>query len=247
MPCIGNAVGDQQECLALHRIRQRLVMQRTAVVSQARGLLQEHGMVIANGIGCVRRELPKILEDATNELTPRMRTLLAALAAELRFCDERFEPIDAEIARTARDEPRARCLLEIPGIGPLTATALVATIGDATLCRNGRQLAAFIALVPRQWSTGGDSKLAGISKRGDTYLRTLMIHGGRAVMRCAARKSDARTRRVPQLIALRGKCQVMVAVANKNAQIAWALLSYEQPLRQAAKFPSTDRGRFPTP
>lgn len=224
----------QQECLALHRIRQRLVMQRTAVVNQARGLLQEHGVVIANGIGCVRRELPRILEDATNELTPRMRALLAALAVELRSFDERIEPIDAEIARTAREEPRARRLLEVPGIGPLTATALVATIGDATLFRNGRQLAAFIGLVPRQCSSGGKSQLGTISKRGDTYLRTLLIHGGRAVVRCAARKSDGRSRWVQQLIARRGKYRAMVAVANKNARVAWALLSHEQPYRQTA-------------
>ncbi len=224
----------QQECLALHRIRQRLVMQRTAVVNQARGLLQEHGVVIANGLGCVRRELPRILEDATNELTPRMRALLAALRAELRTFDERIEPIDAAIARTARDEPRARRLLEVPGIGPLTATALVATIGDATLFRNGRQLATFIGLVPRQCSSGGKSQLGTISKRGDTYLRTLLIHGGRAVVRCAARKSDARSRWVQQLIARRGKYRAMVAVANKNARVAWALLSHEQPYRQAA-------------
>ncbi|MEN8261275.1 MAG: IS110 family transposase, partial [Pseudomonadota bacterium] len=171
---------EQQDVQSLHRLRSHLIKQRTAQVNQIRGLLLERGIVLPRGRAEVLKRVPGILEDAENGLSDRFRCLLNGLKDELRGIDERVEAYDQEINQIAQHSEAAQQLMSIPGIGALAATALLAHVGDVRLFRNGRELAAFLGLVPRQRSTGGKPTLLGISKRGDVYIRTLLIHGARA-------------------------------------------------------------------
>ena len=180
--------GEQQAVLSLHRAREGFVKARTAQANQIRGLLAEYGIVISLGIDNIAKQLPDILEDGENELPGEFRQLLQRLGEHLKELDRQVDELDAQIQRWHRENAVSRELAKIPGIGPLTASALVASIGDANSFENGRQLAAWLGLVPRQHSTGGKQTLLGISKRGDCYLRTLLIHGARAVIRVSERK-----------------------------------------------------------
>jgi transposase len=173
--------GEQQAALALHRARQGLVKARTAQANQLRGLLAEHGIVIPQGIDHIVKRLPGILEDGENELPGVFRELLQRLGEHLKELDRHVDALDAQIQLWHRENAASRKLAEIPGIGPITASALVASIGDGKSFEDGRQLAAWLGLTPRQHSSGGKQTLRGISKRGDTYLRTLLIHGARAL------------------------------------------------------------------
>jgi transposase len=218
---------EQQDIQSLHRIRSQVVARRTALANQIRGLLLEYGIVIPQGIGYVRKAIPGILEDAENTLTPRFRELLSELYDEMVHLDERVMTLEQKLEVVCAQSEECQRLLTIPGVGLLTATALVAAIGDITVFKNGRELAAWLGLVPRQHSTGGKPTLMGISKRGDSYLRTLLIHGGRTVVRVAHKHQDKRNRWVGEVEQRRGKNISAVAVANKNVRIAWALLSKE--------------------
>ncbi len=225
---------EQQDLQAIHRMRSQAVEQRTAQVNQIRGLLAEYGITIPQGRAHVRPCLAAILEDAENGLSALFRASLQGLAEELLHLDERVAAYDAQIAALARESEPAQRLMTIPGIGPLVATALIAAIGsDPRLLGNGRGLAAFLGLVPRQHSTGGRDRLLGISKRGDTYLRQLLIHGARAVMRWVERKSDALSRWATALRARRHNNIAVVALANKLARIAYAVLISGQPFDPA--------------
>ncbi len=215
----------QQDIQSLHRIRSQAVARRTAQANQIRGLLLEYGITIPKGISCVRKQIPGILEDATNELTPIFRELLNEPYREMVHLDERVQQLEEKLAMICKSNEDCQRLLTIPGVGLLSATAMVAAIGDIRVFKNGRELAAWLGLVPRQHSTGGKPTLLGISKRGDTYLRTLLIHGGRTVVRVAAKYQDKRNQWINQLEQRRGKNISAVAVANKNARIAWALLT----------------------
>lgn len=219
---------EQQDVQSLHRIRSLVVANRTAQVNQIRGLLLEYGIHIPKGRVHVRQHLPLILEDAENGLTMRFRTWLAGLYDELVHLDERIAELDRDIEQLAQADERARRLLTIPGIGPMGATALLAAIGDIGAFRNGRELAAWLGLVPRQSSTGGKDRLLGISKRGDAYLRQLLIHGARAVLRGVDRKDDRRSRWAQALIQRRNQNVATVAMANKMVRTAYALLKHEQ-------------------
>ena len=216
---------DQQDIQALHRIRERHITGRTALVNQIRGLLAEYGLVLPKGVNQVRHKLPFILEDAENDLTFMARDWLEALATELRAFDERINEIDYKIKRVFKENEACRRLGQLDGIGPLTATALVAAVGDAKCFKNGRQMAAWLGLVPQQHSTGGKQTLLGISKRGNRYLRTLLIHGARAVVRVVGSKQDSKSRWLQGILERRGKNRAGVAQANKTARIAWALLT----------------------
>ena len=216
---------EQQDIQSLHRIRSQAVARRTAQANQIRGLLMEYGIIIPKGISYVRKEIPCILEDATNELTVIFRDLLDDLYNEMVHLDDRIEILENKLKIICKENESCQRLLTIPGVGLLSATALVAAIGDINVFKNGRELAAWLGLVPRQHSTGGKPTLLGISKRGDTYLRTLLIHGGRTVVRVAEKYQDKRNTWIKQLEARRGKNITAVAVANKNARIAWALLT----------------------
>jgi len=216
---------EQQDIQSLHRVRSQAVARRTALTNQIRGLLMEYGVIIPKGISFVRKQIPMILEDADNELTYLFRQTLSELYDELAHLDERVGKIECTLTTLCAQSAACQRLLTIPGVGLLTATAMVAAIGDIRAFKSGRELAAWLGLVPRQHSTGGKPTLLGISKRGDSYLRTLLIHGGRTVVRVAEKHNDRRNQWVSQLEQRRGKNISAVAVANKNARIAWALLS----------------------
>jgi len=218
---------EQQAALALHRVRHGLVISRTAQANQIRGLMAEYGLILPPRISSIKAGAPALLEQAADSLPQSFHQLMIGLLDHLKLLDQRVRELDQQIQAWHRDNALSQKLQAVPGIGPITATALVASIGDAKQFTNGRQLAAWLGLVPRQYSTGGKPKLLGISKRGDSYLRTLLIHGARSALRTAHRKpigerwlNRLRERRHPNIAA--------VALANKNARIAWALLARDR-------------------
>lgn len=223
----------QQDMQALHRIRSMKMKQRTALINQTRGLLAEYGIVIAKSPAALRKAIPELLEDADNGLSFDFRQLLSELYDDLLAIDKRVMELTQRIERTVRTRDDGKRLLEIPGIGPLTASALVATVGDARQFRNGRQMAAFLGLVPRQHSSGGKHTLLGIHKRGDSYLRSLLVHGARSVLRTVSNKPDDRSRWLMNLATRRHPNIATVAQANKTVRIAWAILAREQRYRVA--------------
>ena len=215
----------QQDLQATHRVRSQLVNQRTEKVNQIRGLLAEYGIVVGQRIESLRKALPDVLGNGENALSGDFRALLEGLRQDLQNLDERVKELDKRIQRQADSDPGAKRLQQIPGIGPITATALVSGVGDARQFKRGRDMAAWLGLTPGQHSSGGKERLLGISKRGDAYLRTLLIHGARAVLKGAGQKDDPRSRWLQSLSERRNKNIAAVALANKNARIAWALLS----------------------
>ncbi len=214
----------QQDTQAVHRIRAELVGQRTAKVNQIRGLVGEFGIVAPVGIQKLRRAVPQWLEDAENGLTDDFRALLAGLAEDLRYLDERINSLDDRIAQCVKEDPVARRLLELRGVGPLTASALAGALGDGKAFTKGREFAASLGLTPRQHSTGGKERLLGISKRGDSYLRKLLVHGARAVIRHAKDRDDGLSQWLNELTARKHVNVATVALANKTARIAWAIV-----------------------
>jgi transposase len=226
---------EQQAILSVHRARQGFV---NRAGSQIRGLLSEFGIVIPQGIKSIARRMPDILEDGGNSLPGTMRNLLERLNDNLKEMDRQVTELELQIKQWHHGNEASRKLEAIPGIGPITASAIVATVGNATEFKNGRQLAAWLGLVPKQHSSGGKQTLLGISKRGDTYLRTLLIHGARAVTRFAENKAEP-DQWLCKLMARRNKNVAAVALANKNARIIWALLAkgkiYEQDYVPVAK------------
>lgn len=214
---------EQQAILSVHRARQGFVKSRTAQANQIRGLLSEFGIVIPQGINSIVKRMPDILEDAENGIPGTMRQLLQRLNDHLKELDRQVGELELQVKQWHRDNEASLKLEAIPGIGPITASAIVATVGNALEYKNGRQLAAWLGLVPKQHSSGGKQILQGISKRGDSYLRTLLIHGARSVIRVAEHKADADSWLI-NLMARRNKNVAAVALANKNARIIWALL-----------------------
>ena len=212
----------------MHRARQGFVKARTAQANQIRGLLAEYGIVIPQGIGYIARRLPEILEDGENQLPGAFRQLLQRLGDHRKQLDRQVTELEVQIRNWHRESDASKKLEQIPGIGPITASAFVAAIGDAKSFQSGRQLAAWLGLVPRQHSTGGKQVLLGISKRGDTYLRMLLIHGARAVIRVAERRAGYAGSWLARLLARRNQNVAAVALANKNARIVWALLAQER-------------------
>ena len=202
-----------------------VVAHRTALINQIRGFLLEYGIELPKGASNVRNLLPVILEDESYELTTKMREILSQLKSEMDHLDHRVAECQVEIESISLQHEACRLLLTIPGIGPLTATALVAAAGDVGVFKNGREMAAWVGLVPRQHSTGGKEKLLGISKRGDSYLRMLLIHGARAVLRISGKKMDRRSRWLLDLEARRCHNVAAVALANRNVRTAWAMLT----------------------
>jgi transposase len=219
---------EQQTVLSLHRVRQGMVKARTAQSNQIRGLLGEFGLTLPQGIGQIARRIPEILEDADNALPGLFRQLLARLLAHFNDLHRQVLELEAQIKAWHRESLVSQKLAEIPGIGPITATALVASVGNARSFANGRQLAAWIGLVPKQHSTGGKSVLLGISKRGDSYLRTLLIHGARSAILAAQRRADQGDTWLARLLQRRNPNIAAVALANKNARVVWALLAHDR-------------------
>jgi transposase len=219
---------DQLDMQSLHRVRERWVMRRTAIVNQIRGLLLERGITLRKGRSHVDAALPGILEDADSKLSGALRVLLAQLKLELDQMAIRIDEADAVLNKTAHENEACQRLVKIPGIGPITATALIAAIGNGGAFRKGRQFAAWMGVVPREHSTGGKQKLLGISKHGNSYLRKLFIQGARAVLQQRTKQAPGLNEWLAQLAGRAHNNVVAVALANKLARIAWAVLAKEE-------------------
>jgi len=217
---------EQQAVLSVHRVRQGFVKARTAQANQIRGLLGEFGLVIPQGIRHIAQRVPALLEDASNELPLEFRQLIDRLTCHLKELDQQVRELERQIVAWHRSSELSRKLEKIPGIGPLAATALVASIADARSFNNGRQVSAWLGLVPRQNSSGGKSTLLGISKRGDVYLRTLLIHGARSAILAAKRQGECKNVWLANLLNRRHANIAAVALANKNVRTVWALLAH---------------------
>jgi transposase len=222
---------EQQALQALHRVREGWCRDRTRTINQLRGLLAEFGLEFALGPAALRRALPDVLADGDNGLPHIMRTLAAALAQTWAQIDQALADIGRQIQASCRASSVAGRLCGIDGVGPLTATALVAAVGQANSFNNARQFAASLGVVPREHSSGDRRQLGAITKRGNVYLRTLLVHGGRAVVRASRRRQDPRSQWVNALAGRIGPNKAAVAVANKNARIIWALLRSGQDYR----------------
>jgi transposase len=219
---------DQLDMQSLHRVRERWVMRRTAIVNQIRGLLLERGITLRKGRRYVDAALPGILEDADSKLSGALRVLLAQLKLELDQMAIRIDEADAVLNKTAHENEACQRLVAIPGIGPVTATALIAAIGNGAAFRKGREFAAWMGVVPREHSTGGKQKLLGISKHGNSYLRRLFIQGARAVLQQRTKQTPGLSAWLAQLAGRTHHNVVAVALANKLARIAWAVLAKEE-------------------
>jgi transposase len=227
---------EQQTILHLHKSRRLLLRQRIGISNHLRGVLQEYGFVIPRGVCYLGIHLPRILEDGENELTGDLRRLLSTLYEQYQALVERIEGLEGQIQLWHKGNGASQLLASIPGIGVLTATALAGAIGDGRAFRNGRQLAAYFGLVPRQASSGGKDKLLGISKRGDKYIRMLLVHGARSVL-CSAKRRDQAGLENPypwitRLMQRTHANRACIAQANKTARIAWSVLSTGEPYRQ---------------
>jgi transposase len=216
---------DQLDMQSLHRVRERWIMRRTAVVNQIRGLLLERGITVRTGRCHLDAALPRILEDGSTSLSGALRFLLVELKRELEQLAGHIEQAEALIQRAAQQNEACQRLDAIPGIGPLTATALIAAIGNGEAFRKGREFAAWVGLVPREHSTGGKQKLLGISKRGNSYLRKLFVQGARAVLQFRDKQCSGLRHWLAELSSRSHYNVVGVALANKLARMAWAVLA----------------------
>ena len=230
---------EQLDWQAMHRVRDRLVQRRTALINEIRGFLLERGLTFAVRPIYLRKNLPTVIEDAEQNLSPLLRWLLARLWQEWKQTEIDIKAITDEIEHISNDDARCRRLRQIPGFGPLVSTATVAAIGNGAAFRRGRDFAAWVGVVPRQYSTGGKQKLFGISKRGNIYLRRMLIHGARAVLLRVKYDTGGFGQWVHRLAQRAPRNKVVVAIANKLARMAWAVLSSgqeyrHQPLQPAA-------------
>jgi len=230
---------EQLDWQAMHRVRDRLIHRRTALINEIRGFLLERGITFAAQPIHLRKNLPAVIEDAEQNLSPRLRWLLNRMWQEWKQLETDIETITEEIERISQEDARCRQLRQIPGVGPLVSTAIVAAIGNGAAFRRGRDFAAWVGVVPRQYSTGGKQKLYGISKRGNVYLRRMLIHGARAVLFRVKFDTGGFGQWMRRLAQRAPSNKVVVAIANKLARIAWAVLSSgqdyrHQPLQQGA-------------
>jgi transposase len=215
---------EQQDIQATHRVRELLMRQRTAVINQIRGLLAERGQIMAQSPQALRRALPEVLALEDSEVTAVCRSLVTELQEHLSMLEGRIALLEQRIKAFMKSSVLCQRISTLEGVGPITATAIVGAIGNASDFKNGRHLAAWLGLVPRQRSSGGKVCQQGISKRGDGYIRRLLIHGARAALKYIAGKTDARSRWVQELIVRRGYNRAVVALANKKARIIAAVL-----------------------
>lgn len=220
---------EQQDIQSLQRIRERQMKQRTATANQLRGLMAEYGVIVPIGLGQLRRSVPGILEDARSPLTMTARGFIWRLYRELTAYDQIIDELEGELKSLLKHNQDYHRLLTIPGIGPISAAALIASVGDARYFKNGRQMAAWMGLTPKQHASGEKSRITGISKRGDRTLRRLLIHGARAVINWCEKKHDALSLWLKALSKRAHPCKVVVALANKLARIVWAVLATKQP------------------
>jgi transposase len=217
---------EQLDMQSLHRVRDRLVGERTALMNQLRAVLMERGITVAQGRRKLEQHLAAMLDGDEVRLSPRVRLLIEDMRAEWGALDHRIEAFDDEFAARARTDDVARRLATIPGIGVLNATALAAAVGNAAAFARGRDLAAWLGLVPRQMTTGGKPRLLGISKRGNKYLRKLLVHGARAALPSLSASTTPLGKWLNGLLERAHKNTAIVALANKLARIVWAVLRH---------------------
>jgi len=225
---------EQEDIQGLHRSRSLLMKTRTAFINQIRGLLGEYGLIIPKSSAKVRPILIRLLDEQDARLTPFAKETFSNLYDQLVDLEERIEKIEQRLKRLFKKHPVCQKIAAVPGVGVLTATAILAAVSSPQVFKNGRHMAAWLGLVPRQHSSGGKAKLGRLSKWGDRYLRTLLIHGGRAVTRHAEKKKDAQSLWITKLRNRRGNNIAAVAIANKNARVIWALLAHDEEYRKAA-------------
>ena len=223
-----------QDIQCLHRIRQRLVRNKTALSNEIRGLLLEYGIILPQRTGPLMQALPRIIDNPNSELSEALKELFLILFEELKALKEHVKNMDSKILRIYQSREDCQRIGEIEGVGPITATAISSAVSDPSVFKNGRQFAAWLGLVPRQHSSGGKDKLLGISKRGDSYIRSLLIHGARTVLRYIENKNDRRSRWAQNVLARRGYNKTCVAIANKNARIIWAMLHTKKEYQRVA-------------
>lgn len=224
---------EQQDVQLLHRMRERLTKQSTALINQVRGMLAEYGIVITKSKSAFKAQLPDILVDEANILTTKGRAIFYQLYEEFTDIDKRLKSCDTQVLNETQNNVVCQRLQTIPGVGPVTATAIYAAVGDGKDFSNGRHFSAWCGLVPKQHSSGGKDNLLGISKRGNAYLRTLFIHGARAVLRHSGSKSDKLSCWAIQLAERRGFNRACVAIANKLARMSWVIAAREEEFRLA--------------
>jgi len=225
----------QQDIQSIHRVRERLIKNKIALSNEIRGLLNEYGIFIPIGLASLRKNIPIILETADNELSAITRRLVSDMYEELKYISSKVEKHDEELEIISKENELCKRLEKIPGIGVKTSTAILYTLGNnAHQFKNGRQFSAYLGLVPRQHSSGGKNVLLGISKRGDNYLRKLLIHGARSVVSFSKIKEDKRSKWILKKKLERGANKACVALANKNARIIWALIKNNSEYRTAA-------------
>lgn len=224
---------EQQDVQLLHRMRERLTKQSTALINQVRGMLAEYGIVITKSKSAFKAQLPDILVDEANTLTTKGRAIFYQLYEEFTDIDKRLKSCDTQVLNETQNNVVCQRLQTIPGVGPVTATAIYAAVGDGKDFSNGRHFSAWCGLVPKQHSSGGKDNLLGISKRGNAYLRTLFIHGARAVLRHSGSKSDKLSCWAIQLAERRGFNRACVAIANKLARMSWVIAAREEEFRLA--------------
>lgn len=225
---------EQQSTLVIHRVRETLVRQKTQLINALRGHLAEFGIVAPQGAQKVAQLTMRLADPGDEAVPAAAKAVLRVLVDQLRETERRVSDLDGQLAEQAKTDETCRRLLTIPGIGPIVATALVATIGDAKTFTSGRHLAAWLGLVPRQSSSGGKERLGGISKAGDGYLRRMLVHGARAVLRWWRTSSPW----VAQLLERRPVNVAVVALANKTARIAWAVMTRGETYRRPEPAPA---------
>ena len=219
---------EQQSVQSLHRMRARLIQERTAKSNQIRSMFSEEGFVFARSIAQLRRGVVQLIGQENPRLTTILRRLAAMYLEQLDALDRWLAELQAQLQELFVQREDCRLLASVPGIGPVVATALVGTVGDPRQFRNGRQFAAWVGLTPKQRSSGGKTMLGGITKHGDTYLRMMFVQGAQAVLRFVDRRSDRQSLWLKQLLTRRHKNVVVVALANKLARVAWAVLAQRQ-------------------
>jgi len=219
---------EQTSILMLHRVRERLIGQRTALVNQIRGYLAKYGIVIRKGVSWVRKSLPSLIDDQANGIPHIAREMFRDLYDELCLIDQRLVDHEKKLKEVFQASPQCKQIAAVEGIGVLTATAFIATLGDPKTFNNGRQVAAWLGLTPREHSSGRKQNQMGITKRGDRYLRKLLVHGARSALRVTPKRNDSKSHWVESLRQRSHENVAAVALAAKNARTLWALLAHDR-------------------
>jgi transposase len=228
MRFVGEKTLEQQQIQMIHRVRSSLVANRTEICNEIRAILSDFDVIAPQGLGRLREKILETLSEYGGKVSELGKEVLQSLLRQWNFCNEELEKTNVHLKTVFEQHEVCRRLITIPGIGPITATAIVGSVPNVNSFKSGRHLSAWLGLVPKQNSSGGKSRLSGITKRGDKYLRALLVHGGRSVVRTAANKTDKRSLWIVNKAATRGKNKTAVAVANKNARVIWKILKTDQ-------------------